>query len=151
MARFHYRMQSILDIKLKMETQAKQEFAAAKIFLDTQEEKLQDLKRRKKTYEREAAKLLQGTLNVRDISYTKEAILRMVDFISVQNLEVQAAQQSLEQARERLTDVMKERKTHETLKEKAFEDFILEENRQEGKEVDELTSYTYGQKRQVRQ
>ena len=31
MAKFVYRMQSILDVKLKMEEQAKQAFAAAKI------------------------------------------------------------------------------------------------------------------------
>ena len=40
MARFRYRMQSILDIKLKMETQAKQEFAAAQQRLNEEEEKL---------------------------------------------------------------------------------------------------------------
>ena len=33
MARFRYSMQSILNIKLKMETQAKQEFSAAKGFV----------------------------------------------------------------------------------------------------------------------
>jgi len=35
----------------------------------------------------------------------------------------------------------------EKLREKAFETFIKEENARESKEVDELTSYTYGQKR----
>ncbi len=41
---------------------------------------------------------------------------------------------------------MKERKIHETLREKAFGIFLVEENRREGKEVDELTSYTYGKR-----
>ena len=40
-----------------------------------------------------------------------------------------------------------ERKTHETLKEKAFQQFLEDEKRQEGKETDELTSYTYGQRK----
>ena len=39
------------------------------------------------------------------------------------------------------------RKTHETLKEKAFQQFLADEKKQEGKEVDELTSYTYGQRK----
>ena len=39
MAKFIYRMQSILDIKTKMEEQAKMEFAAAKMRLDEEEEK----------------------------------------------------------------------------------------------------------------
>ena len=47
MAKFIYRMQSILDIKTKMEEQAKMEFAAAKMRLDEEEEKLQVLQDRK--------------------------------------------------------------------------------------------------------
>ena len=60
------------------------------------------------------------------------------------------AEKKLNVAREHLTDVMKERKTHEALRDKAFEEFMQEENKAEGKAVDELTSYTYGQKRQVK-
>ena len=51
MARFIYRMQSILDIKTKMEEQAKMEFASARMHLDEEEEKLQILKDRKTAYE----------------------------------------------------------------------------------------------------
>ena len=42
---------------------------------------------------------------------------------------------------------MQERKIQEKLRENAFEAFMKEENAREGKEVDELVSYTYGQKR----
>ena len=125
MARFHYSLQSILSIKEKMETQAKQEFSSAKGALDREEEKLAELKERKRAYEKQAAELLSGKLDVREIEENQTAIL---------------------EARERLTEVMKERKTHESLKEKAFESFLQEENRQESKEIDELTSYTYGQR-----
>lgn len=147
MARFHYSMQSILDIKLKMETQAKQEFSAARSALDEEEEQLQGLVLRKQGYEEKAAELLAGILNLRDIEDNKAAILCMDGFIAVQQQRVDAAKRALEQARTRLTEVMKERKTHETLKEKAFEQFLTDEKRQESKEVDELTSYTYGQRR----
>ncbi len=150
MARFRYSLQSILDIKMKMETQAKQEFSAAKNALDEEEEKLALLYQRKADYEEAARGLLVGTLRVRDIEDTKNAILMMDEYILLQHKQVLNAQRNLEVARERLTDVMKERKTHETLKEKAFEEFLQEENKQESKSIDELTSYTYGQKRQVK-
>jgi len=150
MAKFRYSMQSILNIKMKMETQAKQEFSAAKNALDEEEKKLAVLKRRKAEYEEEGRTLRSGVLHVRDIEDNKNAILTMDQFIAEQRLEVKKAENKLEQARERLTDVMKERKTHETLREKAFESFLQEENRQEGKSIDELTSYTYGQKKQVK-
>ena len=146
MARFRYRMQSILNVKLKMETQAKQDFAAAKIALDEEEEKLSALKERKAAYEKEAELLLKDHLKVRDIIDNKTAILRMDEYISAQILQVRLAAEQVEKARERLTEVMKDRKMHETLKEKAFEEFLKEENRAESKEIDQLTSYTYGQK-----
>ena len=70
----------------------------------------------------------------------------MEDFIVSQKMRVEMAERKLEEARERLTEVMMERKTHETLKEKAFQIFLMEEKRQESKEIDQLTSYTYGQR-----
>ena len=146
MARFRYRMQSVLNIKLKMETQAKQEFAAAKMALDEEEEKLNALFARKDAYEKEAAVLLKDHLKVREIIDNKTAILRMDEYIKAQQLQVRLAAEQVEKARVRLQEVMTERKTHETSKEKAFEDFLKEENRAESKEIDQLTSYTYGQR-----
>ena len=120
MAKFRYSMQNILNIKLKLETQAKQEFSAAKAALDEEEERLQALKDRKRGYEQEAERLLAGRLDLRKIEENKAAIRCMEDYIELQ--------------------------THETLKDKAFEEFLMEEKRQESKEIDQLTSYTYGQR-----
>ena len=43
---------------------------------------------------------------------------------------------------------MQERKTHDKLKEKAFEQFVKDENARESKEIDELTSYSYGKNKE---
>lgn len=149
MARFRYSMQSILDIKLKMETQAKQEFQAAQNALNQEELILAEYRRRKGACEQEAKKLLTGKLNVRDIEDNKTTLLQLEEKIEMQLERVAKANKKVEKAREKLADVMKERKTHENLKEKAFENFLQEEKREENKVIDELTSYTYGQKRQV--
>ena len=77
MARFHYAMQSILDIKLKMENQAKQEFSAARASLDREEELLDGLMARRQEYSGKASSLLSGDLNVRDIEENRNAILVM--------------------------------------------------------------------------
>lgn len=146
MARFRYRMQGILDVKMKLENQAKQDFAAAKAALDAENDKLEALRQRKAGYEAEAEGLLTGGLKVQDILDNKTAILRMDDYIEEQKQRVRAAEKKLEAARVRLQEVMQERKMHEKLREHAFEEFLLEEKKQEGKEVDELTSYTYGQR-----
>ena len=149
MARFHYSMQSILNIKMKMETQKKQAFSAARAVLDQEEEKLQGLILRKRGYEEEAVGLLSGDLKLRDIQENNTAMLRMDGFIADQQVCVSAAEEKLELARAEMTEAMKERKTHENLKEKAFAQFMLEENRRESKVVDELTSYVYGQRRRT--
>lgn len=151
MARFHYSMQSILDIKQKMETQKKQAFSAARAVLDEEEERLDGLCRRKQGYQEEAVGLLSGALNIRDIEENGTAILRMDGFIADQQVRVTDAEKKLEFARVEMTEAMRERKTHENLKEKAFGQFLVEENRRESKEVDELTSYVYGQRRQANQ
>lgn len=146
MARFRYRMQSVLNLKLKMETQAQQEFGMAKAALDEEEEKLEALKLRKAGYEAEAEILLKDKLKVREIIDNKTAILRMDEYIKAQMFQVRLAEEQVDKARERLKEVMQERKTQETLRDKAFEEFMKEENRAESKEIDQLTSYTYGQK-----
>jgi flagellar FliJ protein len=142
-------MQSILDIKLKMETQAKQEFAQAKLILDREEEKLETLCARKREYEEYAKELLKGKLDLQEISDNNVAILRTEEFILEQKKRVSKAEQLLEKARLKLQEVMQERKVQETLKEKAFEAFLQEEKQQESKEIDQLTSYKYGQKLQI--
>lgn len=149
MARFRFRLQNVLNIKMKMEDQAKQEFSTAKMLLDEEEEKLAALQERKRGYEARAKELLSGTLNVREIETAKNAILIMDGFIADQRLEVERAAGRVERAREKMTVAMQERKTQETLREKAFDEFLREENRAESKVIDELTSYTYGQKQEV--
>lgn len=146
MGRFRYRMQSILDIKLKMESQAKLEFASAKAALDEEIEKLEMLFERKAAYEEEARRLLAGTLNVLDITANKEAILRMEEYIVLQTQVVERAKKKLEEAQEALKEVMQEREIQEKLKEKAFENFLAEEKALESKEVDQLVTYTYSKR-----
>lgn len=149
MARFRYSMQNILNIKLKLETQAKQDFSTAKAALDEEEARLGLLYDRKAEYEQEAGNLLAGRLNLRKIEENKAALRCMEDYIERQQRNVEKASRVLEAATERLKQVRIERRTHETLKEKAFEEFLMEEKRQESKEIDQLTSYTYGQRRNM--
>lgn len=146
MAKFKYRMQSILEVKKKLEEQAKNEFAAARAALNEEEEKLEQLKKRKEAYEDEGRALRESTLNIMDIIENKEALLRMDEFIADQQLNVKRAEERMEEARLALQTAMQESKTQEKLREKAFDQFMKEENARESKEIDELVSYTYGRK-----
>ena len=147
MSKFVYRMQNILNLKYKLEDQAKMEFAAARRRLTEEEEKLELLYRRKDGYEEEGRRLREDALAVMDILENRNAILQMEDFIELQKLEVAKAEEALETERQKLQEVMQERKVQEKLREKAFEAFMKEENAKESKEIDELVSYTYGQRK----
>ena len=149
MAKFVYRMQSILDVKLKMEEQAKQAFAAAKIKVDEEQAKLEQLQTRKTEYEQRARELLLQKLDFLEIEANHNAIDRMDEFITLQRQHVKQAEELLEEAQEALAQVRMERKAQEILKEKAFEEFKQELNRAESKEIDELTSYTHGRRATV--
>ena len=146
MARFRYKLQNILSIKEKMETQAKQSFADAKRKLDFENETLEALLARKREIEQHAVEILKGNLDMHEIEDTQMARIIIDQKIAEQRTNVSKAETALENARSQLEEAVKERKTHEKLKEKQFDEFIREENRTESKTIDELTTYTYGQK-----
>ena len=143
MAKFIFTMQNILNIKEKFEEQAKMDFAHARMLLDEEEERLAALLNRKGEYEEEGRRLRASKLNVQDIIDNKNAIITIDGYIDLQRLRVRKAEENLEQARVRLNEAIRERKTYERLREIAFEEFVKEENSREAKEVDERVSYKH--------
>ncbi len=147
MARFVYRMQNILEIKRKLEDQAKMEYGLARARLNEEEENLEQLRLRKAGYEEQSRQLLKEKLKLREVREAKEATLRMDEFIERQKEEIRKAEQALEEERIKLQKAIQERKIHEKLRENAYEEYLLEEKAAENREIDELTSYIYGQKK----
>ncbi len=147
MSRFIYRMQNILDIKDKMEQQAKNDFATANIRVMEEEEKLQFCLNKRGQLEAAGRELLLAErLSLLDIEENKKLVAHAGEQVRAQTIQVRMAHKKLEEQRIRMQKAMQERKTQEILKEKAFEVFMQEEKAAESKEIDELTSYTHGQK-----
>ena len=146
MAKFQYRMQNILDIKEKLEGQEKINFSIAMQHLNEEQEALQKLMIRRASYERDLKELSLGSLNIADINSCKKSIDSMKRLIRDQMMNVKKAQRDVDIARARLNSVMQERKMHENLKEKDFEEFKEELEAAESKITDELVSYTYHEK-----
>ena len=145
MAKFVYRMQNILDIKNKLEVQARNSYAAARMKLSQEEEKLDRMFEQKKAYEENYRQQLSGNINILQINICKNAIELCKNQIKKQLVEVKVAPLNLEAAQKRLGEVMKERKIQEKLREKAYEEFLQELNDQEKKEIDELVSFRFEQ------
>lgn len=143
MAKFMYRMQNILNIKYKLEEQAKQNYMEVRARLNEAEDVLEKLNQRKDSYFVTYRSLVSNKLDVLEIEQCKEAILVMDEYIANQHLVISQIEQELEEAVRKMNDAMKERKIHEKLKENQFEQFLQELNQEEMKEIDQLVSYQY--------
>ena len=143
MAKFIYRTQNILDIKYKLEEQAKQEYMTVQARLNEEKERLQDLEDRKAAYFTQYRILLQERLDILEIETCKNAIILMDEYIHNQQLVVARVEKELEQAIRKMNEAMQERKIHEKLREKQWETFLQELSQEEMKEIDQLISYQY--------
>lgn len=143
MKKFRYSMENVLQVKLKMEEQCKIAYGNARMRLNREEDKLEELKRQHTAYEEELRCLRKDRLDLLKLKQGEQAIDIMKQKIKQQATIVKNAAHRLEIARIRLNDAVVERKTQERLKEKAFEDYMLEYEAEEQKEIDELNSFNY--------
>lgn len=147
MARFVYRMQSVLNIKQKTEGQIKMEFAEAQSELNRQYDILDEYIKRKEDYLNEAQELRNSEkLSLQDILDNQYATAQMDSMIVHQLKIVRQHEDQVEKVRIRLTRAIQERKMQETLRDRAYAEYLEEEKQEEYKENDQRTSFTYGQR-----
>lgn len=143
MAKFVYRMQNVLNIKMKLETQAKLAYSTANQKYLEEQRTLQEMVVRRMGYEKKLKETMQGIMDVRQVVPARTDVDNMKTLVRRQMLNVHKAEKELEDAREKLNTVMQERKVQEKLREKAFDEFKQELAVAETKEIDELVSFTY--------
>jgi len=142
-AKFLYKLQNILSIKVSLETQSKTAYAEASNKLDIEETNLNNLLKKRLEYEEQCRQLSKAILDIPSIQRCNRAMDITKELIKKQIVTVKVAEKNLDLARNRLNNAMKERKTYEKLKENSFEVFKQEINMEEKKEIDELVSFNY--------
>ncbi len=143
MAKFIFKMESILSVKEKLEEQAKAEYSIEIIKLRQEEEKLEELENRKNAYQTRLYEAVMDTLNISEIKILEDSVENIKYNIKLQLIVIANQQKNVDRAREKLDNAMKERKTYEKLKEKAFEEFKEQINAEEQKEINELVSFKF--------
>ncbi len=143
MAKFIFKMESILSIKYKLEDQAKAEYGMEVAKLREEERKLEVLIAKKEAYQDALTAAVQDALIICEIKTLENSVENAKYNINVQKFVIKQQKQRVDEAREKLDNAMKERKTYEKLKEKAFEQFKRELEAQERKEIDELVSFRF--------
>ncbi|MGN0161717.1 MAG: flagellar export protein FliJ [Lachnospiraceae bacterium] len=143
MAKFIFRLQNVLDVKLKLESQAKTAFSMAAAKVNEEEEKLEQLFARRAELEAEYRRKSTGKLNIHEMKFARDNVEYIKGQIKIQQENLMKARRALEIARTQLNDAMKDRKIYEKLKENAFQEFLREENENEKKEIDQLVSFRF--------
>ena len=124
MAKFKYKLQSVLEIKEKLESQEKIAYGLATAKVLEEQEKLHGLMLQKAEYDKRARDLVKGDIDLLEIKFCRNAVDTM---------------------KARIRGQMIERKTYEKLREKKMDEFKQELLLEEKKEIDELVSYTFNQ------
>ena len=143
MKKFLFDLQGVLEIKQKLEGQARVDFGVARSRLTAEEEKKEALVLQRNGYAEELKATMTGPLNIREMNRLKNAVDVMNERIRVQDAAIKRAERQVESARIKLNKVVQERKTIEKLREKKFEEYMKEIDAEESKIVDELVSYRY--------
>ena len=99
MAKFKYRMQNILDIKTKLETQAQNEYGIANRKYLEEQAALQELMIRRVEYEKRLKELVDGTLDIKSINNARNDVNSIKTLVRRQMMEVHKAEIVLEKTR----------------------------------------------------
>lgn len=143
MAKFQFSMQSLLQIKEKLEEQCQMEYGKAVQQRDLQIRKVNKIRDLIETenrtfYEKQASVfVVRDLIRVQDkISYLKNKEKEAVSQLSY-------LEEIVLESRQKLAKAMQERKIYETLREKALERYYEEEKQEELKLMDERASFNH--------
>ncbi|HBH1341361.1 flagellar export protein FliJ [Clostridioides difficile] len=141
---FKFRLQKVLDLKIKDEEEIKMEFAKIqqkKIDIETNLENLES------NYSKYS--ISKNNDNVQNQKITINYLLALNNSIMDLSEELDKSTNELEKARKQLISKQIERKSLEKLKEKKYGQYYKEENLKEQNTNDEFASMSYLRNRQV--
>ena len=143
MAKFVFRLQSYLGVKEQVEELKKNEYGQAI-------RRLEEEKQKKRLLELELSEMvaifkesLEKAIKPVDIRRYNNRIELLKVLIVEQEKRIEAAEIYVEEKRLELVEAMKERKALETVKDRNFEEYLKDEQREEQRIVDGLVSYQW--------
>jgi len=142
MAKFIFKLQSVLNLRKQKEDSIKNELAAAMRKLEAEKRKLSELENALEDTVRE--------FNKKAKKATVHELIKFNGYLSLLNSRIKSQKENVNNAakyvdkvREELVKAMKDRKILEKLKDRQYEDFLLEQKKLEQKTNDEIVSFNY--------
>ena len=140
--KFLYRLQKVLDLRIRKADQLKLELASATRLRDAEVVKLNQLvERRQKAQKALETQLAEGA--VAEVQMTNDFIQAVNAKVEAQNKAVARANKNVEELRKKLLEASKERQIMDKHKEKKREEWLLEQKRIEAKNTDEMAGNIY--------
>ena len=141
MAKFQFKMESLLRLRESLEEQKKNEFGRAVAELERQREKLNQLLNEKERMVQEFHENVKNRIDSRKSDSYNKYIKLLDKRIDEQRVIVKKCEDIEKECRFQLIEATKEKKKLEKLREKQFQQYLIEEKREEQKLTDELVSY----------
>jgi len=150
--KFKYKMQSILNIKEKLEEEEKDKLGRLLFEKANEEAVLAQLRARKANSQQEMKdKQRQGAMDVEELKRYDAHLKKMEFLIENQILRIKELDVRIEKQRQAVIKATQERKMFEKLKEKHKERFMMEQETEERKFIDELAISRYQRDKAERQ
>jgi flagellar FliJ protein len=140
-AKFNFKLESVLRLREKLEDLKKNEFGAAVRALEEERMKLAALEQDREDTINSFRQSINEGIAPDDINHHNNYLARLKFMIKWQHIMIERAEDFVEEKRLELVEAMRDRKSLDILKENKFEEFVAEEKHAEQKIVDEIVSY----------
>jgi flagellar FliJ protein len=142
MAKFKFQLQTLLNIRNQQEENLKNELGKAVQRLEKEKAELHRLNFSKDRLIMEFNEKSRKT-TVERLKEYNAYISVLSEKIKYQKENVNSASKNVDKVREELIKAVKDRKILDKLKEKKYDEYLIEENREELKSTDETASYKH--------
>ncbi len=143
MKKFKYKLEKLLEIRIKLEEVKKIELGVVSQELKLEKEKEFKLKKEIIEQLEKGKQELENQLNIRKLRIANEYMYIMKNRIKAQEERTKIKEKELENKIMELLEKTRERKILEKLKEKEYARYLKEEKKEEQKNTDEVVSYMY--------
>lgn len=143
MSKFKFRMEQILNIKKQLENSIKNELANALRIIEKEKEELKNLQNQQKEYIKGIKESMLNGTNVQRLREFNVFIASLETRINNQKKVVNDVEIVADKIREKLVQIVKEKKILELLKDKRLQEYKLSEQRKNELTLGEVASYKY--------
>ena len=138
---FRFKLQRVLDLKLKQEDEKKNQIATLMQAIKTKEDELESLMSEKKQKEFSLNDNRKRGISILEIRNINQYLLFLDKKINTLRFEISSLESNLNQKRLEYLELQKERKTFEKLKEKDYEKYLYNEKKEEEKMIDQIVTF----------